>query len=76
MTWFELKQFINNMNGEILNSDVKLYDFATGDEHEAGITELLIAESNDDEECEGWVPYISINEEEKNHGKTKKASVS
>lgn len=76
MTWFELKQFINKMNSEILSSEVKLYDFATGDEYNAGFTELLIAECKDEDECDGWVPYISINEEETEDGKVKETSIS
>lgn len=74
MTWLELKRFIEKMEVSMMDSDVKLYDFATGDEYNAGITELLITDNEEDEDCEGWVPYISINEEEEN-GKTKKASV-
>lgn len=75
MTWLELKQFIEKMDGPVLYSEVKLYDFATGDEHNAGFTELLIAECKDEDECDGWVPYISINEEEVENGKTEEASI-
>jgi hypothetical protein len=73
MTWLELKDFINKIDGPTLYSSVKLYDFSTGEEYEVGITELLISE--DQEENSGWVPYLSINEESLENGETKETSI-
>jgi hypothetical protein len=64
MTWQELKKFISKLDKSFLDSQVKLYDYSTGEEHEVDITELLINERNEEDENDGWVPYLSINEKE------------
>lgn len=68
MTWRELKNFVNKRardNKLFLDSDVKLYDFSTGEEYSVNMTELSCG---DDETEDGndtnWVAYLSINEEE------------
>ena len=75
MSWLELKKFIEKMDGPVLYSEVKLYDFATGDEYNAGMTELLIGDSKEDDDCGGWIPYLSINEEEIKDVKVKETGV-
>lgn len=76
MTWQELKDYISNLDEEFLDSQVKLYDYNTGDEYEVDVTELLINECNDEDENDGWVPYLSINEKElDNEDKTQETSV-
>ena len=67
MTWRELKKYIDDQDKLFLEQSVKLYDFATGDEFFADVTELH--NGND-----GWIPYISINTEVEN-GKTQETSV-
>lgn len=67
MTWRELKQYIESQEEYFLEQPVKLYDFSSGDEFDADVTELH--NGND-----GWIPYISINEEVEN-GKTKETSI-
>ena len=64
MTWQELKQLISKMDKTFLDSQVKLYDYKDGEEYEVDITELLINEREDNDENDGWVPYLSINEKE------------
>lgn len=76
MTWQQLKKFISKMDKSFLDSDVKLYDFSDGDEYHIDITELLINECSEEDQNDGWVPYLSINGEEVENGsKAKKASV-
>lgn len=74
MTWQELKKYISDLDESFLDSQVKLYDYNTGDEHEVDVTELLITECNEDDENDGWVPYLSINEKELEN-ETKEASL-
>lgn len=62
MTWQELKKFISKLDKSFLDSQVRLYDYSNGDEHEIDVTELLINERNEEDENDGWVPYLSINE--------------
>lgn len=64
MTWQELKKFISKLDKSFLDSQVKLYDYADGEEYEVDITELLINERDEEDENDGWVPYLSINEKE------------
>lgn len=64
MTWQELKKYISKMDKCFLDSQVRLYDYKDGEEYEIDITELLINECESDEENDGWVPYLSINEKE------------
>lgn len=64
MTWQELKKFISKLDKSFLDSNVKLYDYSTGEEYNVDITELLINEKNEEDENDGWVPYLSINEKE------------
>lgn len=64
MTWQQLKKFISKMDDSFLDSQVKLYDYCDGEEYEVDITELLINEVNEEDENDGWVPYLSINEKE------------
>lgn len=75
MTWQQLKKFISKIDKSFLDSDVKLYDFSNGDEYNVDVTELLINECSEEDQNDGWVPYLSINGEEIEDGKTKKASV-
>lgn len=67
MTWRELKKYIDSQNKDFLDESVKLFDFGTGEEYKADVTEL---HNGDD----GWVPYISINSEVYD-GEVEKASV-
>lgn len=67
MTWSELKKYIESQEEYFLEQPVKLYDFNTGEEFFADVTELH--NGND-----GWIPYISINTEV-NNGKTKETSI-
>lgn len=76
MTWQELKKFISKMDKCFLESQVKLYDYSNGDEHEINITELMINECDENDEYDGWVPYLCINEKElMNENKTKETSI-
>ena len=76
MTWQELKKYISKMAKTFLESQVKVYDYITGEEYEADLTELLINEKNEEDENDGWVPYLCINEKELNdETETKEASV-
>jgi hypothetical protein len=76
MTWRELKNYINKQareNKDFLNEVARVFDFHTGSEHEADVTELH-GDSEEDES--GWVPYLSINTEDvENETETKEASV-
>lgn len=75
MTWRELKKFISKIDKNILDSQVKLYDYFDGEEYDIDITELLINETNKEDTNDGWVPYLCINNEETDHeNKTKEAS--
>ena len=79
MTWRELKNTINKWgraNEDFLDSDVKLYDFHTGDEFLVNITELLCGDDNNDSD-NGWVPYLSINdiEDETNETETEETGI-
>lgn len=64
MTWQELKKFISKLDKSFLDSQVKLYDYSDGEEYEIDVTELLINERDEEDENDGWVPYLSINEKE------------
>lgn len=67
MTWRELKNYINKSarsNTDFLDSEVKLYNFSTGDENLVDITELLCGEEESEHETSNWVSYLSINQEE------------
>lgn len=68
ITWGELRKYIDNQCEAFLSSNVMIYDFNTGDELSAGLTELLLSEEEEDNG--GWVPYITINEssEDNNDG--------
>jgi|688.fasta_scaffold574988_3 hypothetical protein len=66
MTWNELKKYIEAQEEYFLDQPVKLYDFETGDEFFADVTEL---HGND-----GWIPYISINTEVKD-GKAQETGI-
>ena len=72
MTWRELKQYIDQqkklLGDEFLDSDINVYDFVDGSEYKANVTELLFGE---DEEETGWVPFITINQEEFDNENTK-----
>jgi hypothetical protein len=75
MTWRELKEYIEHQDESFLDSEVNVYDYDNGSEYEASVTELLLGE--DDEET-GWVPYLTINEEENgndNQDETKETSI-
>jgi uncharacterized protein involved in high-affinity Fe2+ transport len=61
MTWRELKEYIEQQDQNFLDSEVNVYDYNDGSEYGANVTELLLGE--DDEET-GWVPYLTINQEE------------
>ena len=39
---------------------IRIYNFNDNTEYEAGVTELLFGE---DENEDGWVPYLTINED-------------
>lgn len=67
MTWRELKKYIEAQDKQFLETQVRLYDFFSGDEYFADVTEL---HHGDD----GWIPYISINTEVKD-GKIEETSV-
>jgi hypothetical protein len=76
MTWQELKKYISKMDKCFLDSQVRLYDYKDGEEYEVDLTELLINECENDEENDGWVPYLSINEKEiEDENQTTKASL-
>lgn len=62
LTWGDLKNYINSQSDDFLSSEVRVYNFEDGTEYDAGVTELLFGE---DENEEGWVPYLTINDEEK-----------
>lgn len=64
MTWQELKKYISKIDKSFMDSQVKLYDYSNGEEYEIDVTELLINERDDEDENDGWVPYLSINEKE------------
>ena len=76
MTWRELKEYIEQQDQNFLDSEVNVYDYNDGSEYGANVTELLLGE--DDEET-GWVPYLTINQEEEdeddNKNEIKEASV-
>lgn len=78
MTWRELKNYIKQCetkNESFLDSDIQVYDFQDGSEYEADVTELLFG---DDDEENGWVPYLTINHEgdsNGNKGEAKETSV-
>ena len=55
MTWRQLMKFIKEQDSNILDEEVKIYDYGDGKEHEAEITELL---------QDGWTPYLAINNTE------------
>jgi hypothetical protein len=55
MTWRELMQFISEQDTDTLDEEVKIFVQSNNSEHPVEITELL---------HEGWIPYLSINEEE------------
>lgn len=59
LTWSDLKIYIENQDEDFLKNEVRIYDFTDGEEYDAGVTELLFGE---DEQGEGWVPYLTINE--------------
>jgi hypothetical protein len=63
LTWGDLKTYIENQDEDFLDNEVRIYDFTDGEEYDAGVTELLFGE---DEEGEGWVPYLTINEGDSN----------
>lgn len=76
MTWQELKTYITKLDKSFLNSQVKLYDYCDGEEYEIDITELLINETDEYDENDGWVPYLCINEKELNdEAKTSKTGI-
>ena len=60
ITWSDLKNYINSQSDDFLSSTVRIYNFNDNTEYEAGVTELLFGE---DENEDGWVPYLTINEE-------------
>lgn len=62
LTWGDLKNYINSQSDDFLSSEVRVYNFEDGTEYDAGVTELLFGE---DENEEGWVPYLTINDEAK-----------
>jgi hypothetical protein len=75
MTWRELKEYIEHQDESFLDSEVNVYDYDNGSEYGASVTELLLGEH--DEET-GWVPYLTINEEEHgndNQDETKETSI-
>lgn len=61
ITWGDLKSYIESQDEDFLDNEVRIYDFHGGEEYDAGVTELLFG---DDEEGDGWVPYLTINEGE------------
>lgn len=61
ITWGELRKYIDTQCETFLHEEVKIFDFHDGEEHSAGVTELLLGEENDND---GWVPYLTINEDE------------
>jgi len=63
LTWGDLRNYIESQDEDFLDSEVRIYDFNDGEEYDAGVTELLFGE---DEDGEGWVPYLTINEGESN----------
>lgn len=76
MTWQELKTYLKNIDKQFLDSQVKLYDYSNGSEYEVDLTELLINERDDEDENDGWVPYLSINEKElSNENKTQETGI-
>lgn len=80
MTWRELKNFINKRAREnklFLDTEVNLYDFDTGEEHIAGITELSCSpEEVEDGNDTHWVAYLCINEKElDNEAETEETSI-
>lgn len=81
MTWRELKNFINKTarkRKDFLDNTINLYDFANGDEHTVGVTELLCGEDEGNDES-NWIPYLSINDkkelENDNQTETKETSI-
>ena len=62
ITWNDLKNYINSQSDDFLSSEVRVYNFEDGTEYDAGVTELLFGEDKDEE---GWVPYLTINDEQK-----------
>ena len=68
MTWRELKEYIEQQDQNFLDSEVNVYDYNDGSEYGANVTELLLGE--DDEET-GWVPYLTINQEEEDEDDNK-----
>ena len=64
ITWGELKNYINSQNDDFLSSTVRIYNFNDNTEYDAGVTELLFSE---DENEDGWVPYLTINEEDESN---------
>jgi hypothetical protein len=62
ITWNDLKNYINSQSDDFLASEVRVYNFEDGTEYDAGVTELLFGEDKDEE---GWVPYLTINDEQK-----------
>lgn len=67
MTWKELKKYIESQDKYFLEQQVKLYDFLSGDEYLADVTELHHGH-------DGWIPYLSINTEV-NNGKIEETSI-
>jgi hypothetical protein len=74
MTWRELKSYIEKQDEDFMDSDIQVYDFSDGSEYEADVTELLFGE---DEDESGWVPYLTINQNnDENDNKDKAAKIS
>jgi hypothetical protein len=79
MTWRQLTQYIfkHSQDPDFLDSKIKIYDFNDGEEYEANVTELLFGDCEDES---GWVPYLTINQEEEedkndNKNEIKEASI-
>lgn len=72
MTWRELKEYISiceDKDESFLDSNIQVYDFIDGSEYNANVTELLFGDDNDEN---GWVPYLTINQEGDDDGNQSK----
>ena len=73
MTWRELRNYINKQDKQFLDTQIKVYDYNTGDEFDVGVDELLYAQV-EQRISSAWFPYLTINNEVEN-GKIKETGV-
>jgi hypothetical protein len=73
MTWRELRNYINKQDKQFLDTQIKVYDYNTGDEFDVGVDELLYAQV-EQRISSTWFPYLTINNEVEN-GKIKETGV-